>query len=35
MKTVDERRRDGKSFTKVEEWQGAEEIDEDLYPVTP
>jgi hypothetical protein len=33
MKTVDERRRDGKSFTKVEEWQGAEEIDEDLYPI--
>jgi hypothetical protein len=32
LKTADERRRDGKSFTKVEEWTGAEEWDANLYP---
>ncbi|MEO5915559.1 MAG: hypothetical protein ABIS50_15100 [Luteolibacter sp.] len=33
LKTVNETRRDGKSYTQTEEWTGAEKWDEDLYPV--
>jgi hypothetical protein len=32
MKTTDDRRREGKSFTRTEEWTAAESWDEDLYP---
>lgn len=32
LKTADERRKDGRSFTLVEEWTAAEEWDKDLYP---
>ena len=32
LKTADERRKDGKTFTLVEEWTGAEKWDRDLYP---
>lgn len=32
MKTADERRKDGKTFTLVEEWTGATKWDENLYP---
>ena len=32
VKTADERRRDGKSFTQVEEWTGSKKVDPDLYP---
>lgn len=32
LKTADERRKDGQSYTQVEEWSGADEIDADLYP---
>lgn len=31
MKTADERRRDGKTYTQIEEWTGAETWDETLY----
>ena len=34
MKTRDERRKDGKSFTRTEEWMGATIWDHDLYPMT-
>lgn len=33
MKTADDRRRDGKSFTRTEEWTGANEWDADRYPL--
>lgn len=33
MKTRDERRKDGKSFTQTEEWQAATIWDHDLYPI--
>jgi hypothetical protein len=35
MKTADERRQVGRRFDKVEEWTGANEWNEILYPATP
>ncbi len=32
LKTADETRKEGRSYTRVEEWTGAESWDEDLYP---
>ena len=34
LKTVNETRRDGKSYTQTEEWTGAKEWDHDLYPMS-
>lgn len=32
LKTADERRKDGRTFTQIEEWTAAKEWDKDLYP---
>ena len=35
MKTSDDRRREGNSYSQIEEWKGFYDLDETLYPLAP